>query len=106
MKKISIISTTVLAAVLIISLNETIAQGWDWSVPFPTGNWIRSVWPVDSNTVYAVGTHGTILKTPNGGINWENQVSGTSVILNSVFFIDENKGFAAGKSGTILSTNN
>ncbi len=44
------------------------------------------------------------LKTTDGGMNWESQVSGTTNHLFSVKFTDTNRGFAVGNLGTILKT--
>ena len=51
---------------------------------------------------WAVGESGIILKTTNGGESWLNQVSGTTVNLNSVRFYDNNVGMCTGNSGTVL----
>jgi len=63
---------------------------------------LRAVYFVNSNIGYAVGDHGLILKTTNGGGGFSQQI-GTSNNLNSVYFINENIGFAVG-TGTLLKT--
>ncbi|MDQ3022258.1 MAG: YCF48-related protein, partial [Bacteroidota bacterium] len=103
MKKIILLS-------LIILFNNFSAHSqstWFWQQPLPTGNYLYSVDFVNTNTGYAVGTVGTIMKTTNGGTNWEVQNSGfTSNLLGTNFF-DANLGFAVGSNnGTILRTNN
>ncbi len=55
---------------------------------------------------YAVGEDGMILKTVNGGVVWNTQVSTTAEDLNSVYFIRENLGFTAGNSGVVQKTVN
>ena len=55
-------------------------------------------------TGWAVGDHGTILKTSNGGNKWISQNSGTKNQLNSVCFTDSNTGWVVSDSGTILKT--
>ncbi|MDQ3020610.1 MAG: YCF48-related protein, partial [Bacteroidota bacterium] len=72
MKKIILLS-------LIILFNNFSAHSqstWFWQQPLPTGNYLYSVDFVNTNTGYAVGTVGTIMKTTNGGGNWEVQNSG------------------------------
>lgn len=64
---------------------------------------LNSVFFTDSNTGYAVGERGTILKTTDGGTNWIQQVSGTTERLNSVYFTYAQTGYAVG-SGVILKT--
>ena len=61
---------------------------------------------IDSNTGWACGNNGKILKTTNGGSTWTAQSSGTTNFLSSIFFIDSNTGWACGGSGTILKTTN
>ncbi len=48
--------------------------------------------------------NGTIVTTTNGGLIWENVVSGTYSDLSSVFFTDQYIGYTVGYSGTILKT--
>ena len=71
-----------------------------------TSNYLYSVYFTDSNTGYAVGMSGTILKTTNGGNNWTAQSSGTSFSLSSVYFSDADTGYAVGVPGIILKTTN
>jgi photosystem II stability/assembly factor-like uncharacterized protein len=56
--------------------------------------------------IWAVGNNGTIIRSTNRGINWVQQVSGTSNDLNSVIFRNDSIGYIAGNSGTILRTTN
>ena len=53
-----------------------------------------------------MGTGGTILKTINGGSNWDERIAGTSNDLESVAFTDALTGYAVGTGGTILKTIN
>ena len=62
---------------------------------------------IDESNVTTVGYFGTILKTTNGGENWNLQASGTGRHLYSVSFVDTNYGIAVGgttESGIILKT--
>jgi photosystem II stability/assembly factor-like uncharacterized protein len=66
---------------------------------------LRSVFPINSNLVYAVGDTGTILRTVDGGANWIAQTTGVpSQNLKSVHFLDAAVGYAVGDNGTILAT--
>ena len=47
---------------------------------------LRSVFFVDENTRYRLGDNGTILKTTNGGIEWNKQVSEVSIGANQRIF--------------------
>jgi hypothetical protein len=55
---------------------------------------------------YAVGDHGAIIHTENGGSDWILQASGVTDTLNSVFFLDQQEGWIAGQNGIILHTTN
>lgn len=54
---------------------------------------------------WAVGECGSILKTIDGGDNWEKQESGTANHLVNIFFIDSSIGWVVG-GGIILKTTN
>ena len=66
---------------------------------------LNSVYFTSSNTGYAVGNNGVILKTTDKGAAWNTMVSGTTSNLNSVRFIDEQHGFVVGDN-VFLKTNN
>ncbi|MEZ4689251.1 MAG: YCF48-related protein [Ignavibacteria bacterium] len=80
--------------------NESFADYYLYSVKF-----------ADQNTGWAVGyddniSTSYILKTTNGGTNWNRQYSNSNKPLHSVFFTDQNSGWAVGHTGTIISTTN
>ncbi len=83
---------------------------WAWQNPLPQGNSLRSCYFIDANTGFAVGDHGTIIKTSDGGASWNLLPAVTSVSLISVRFTDANTGYIAGGeyytylSGIILKT--
>ncbi|MHC4429936.1 MAG: WD40/YVTN/BNR-like repeat-containing protein, partial [Planctomycetota bacterium] len=61
--------------------------------------------PVDATTGYAVGNMGVILKTTDGGANWNSQDSGGTISLRDVCFpVDATTGYVTGSVGTILKT--
>ncbi len=53
---------------------------------------------------YAVGEDGQILKTIDGGMNWQTLLSGITETLNDVAFFDLSIGYAVGDYGVILKT--
>jgi hypothetical protein len=62
---------------------------------------------MNTDTGYAIGDGGTILKTINGGVNWISQSSVTTYGLSSIYFIRQggiNTGYIVGDGGTILKT--
>jgi len=101
-------TTTMKKLLLIICLSVVsgfaMAQ-WNWQNPLPQGNALNSVFFPDANIGYAVGNYGTIVKTTNGGTDWDIESSGTTYNLTSVFFSDANTGYAVGNNGIILKTN-
>jgi len=63
---------------------------------------LKSVYFIGSDTGWAVGSPGTILKTTDGGANWIALTSLAAKWLNSVYFLNSNIGWVAGN--TILKT--
>ncbi|MBL7111092.1 MAG: T9SS type A sorting domain-containing protein [Bacteroidales bacterium] len=72
---------------------------------FPQGTWERVAVPteqnlnavcfVDSLYGWAVGDSGTILHTPDGGLTWTLQESGTDNEIIGLFFLDREWGWAS-----------
>jgi photosystem II stability/assembly factor-like uncharacterized protein len=93
--------------ILLCFINPSFPQSidgdsWKWQYPKPQGNTLRDIYVFNQNTAIAVGDFGTVIKTANGGTNWDVQhhVGGTDVGLNCVHFIDELNGWAVG--GNVL----
>ena len=68
---------------------------------------------MDPQHGWAVGDHGVVLHTDDGGQHWSPQVSGLTCALNSVCFVDARNGWATGgmaypylhdSSGVVLCT--
>jgi photosystem II stability/assembly factor-like uncharacterized protein len=57
---------------------------------------LNDIFFIDAKHGWAVGDHGTILHTDDGGGEWKIRQSGVSCSLKSVFFINEKMGWAAG----------
>jgi photosystem II stability/assembly factor-like uncharacterized protein len=89
---------------LIFGLSISLNAQWVWQHPLPQGNPLFDVQFTDTQTGWAVGGNGTIIKTTNGGSEWIAQNSGTSTWLNAVFFLNSQTGWVAGDDGTILKT--
>jgi photosystem II stability/assembly factor-like uncharacterized protein len=86
------------------TLCKTTDGGETWKNLNTSG--FHSLFFINANIGYLVGSSGSIVKTTNGGINWVSQISGTTNNLNSVFFSDPNTGYIVGDEGTILKTSN
>ncbi|MBN1676554.1 MAG: fibronectin type III domain-containing protein [Kiritimatiellae bacterium] len=79
----------------------------DWAqLPTLTTNHLEEVQFVSATTGWAVGWHGTILKTTNGGTSWTFQNSGVTEELISLHFVSASKGWVVGYNGTLLYTDN
>jgi photosystem II stability/assembly factor-like uncharacterized protein len=74
---------------------------------------LRAVYAVDRNHVVAVGDHGTVWQTLDGGKTWDRMKSGCRASLRAVCFVNELQGWAVGRTerpadtsvGTVLKTN-
>jgi photosystem II stability/assembly factor-like uncharacterized protein len=89
---------------------KTIDGGNTWSIQRDArGYWLRAIFFVDSNTGFAVGDHATVLKTTNGGTNWNAITLNGNLstrTLNSVYFLNSDTGFIVGgnKSNDSIQT--
>ena len=91
------------------NISNKIAAGssgrqWVWQNPLPQGNTLQDFSFIDTNNGFAVGARGTILKTTDGGNNWEIIAGATEDDLYSVAFTDSNIGTVVGNFGAILRT--
>ncbi len=81
-------------------------SGWFWQNPLPQGSTLNSVKFIDSQTGFAVGNIGAILKTTNAGENWSLYNSNFMNDIYSISFSDANTGFAVGSDGLMVKTTN
>ena len=88
---------------LVFTLSSIQAQ-WTNQNPVPDGNTLRSVFFINDNIGWIVGSDGFITKTTNAGIDWIQLNSGTNAYLKKVKFVDDQTGWAVGDSGIILKT--
>lgn len=72
----------------------------------PSSQELFGVFFANASLGWAVGWEGTILKSFNGGNDWNSPPSGTTEALFDVFFIDEDIGWAVGSNGIVLKTTN
>ncbi|NIT55319.1 MAG: hypothetical protein GWN00_03500, partial [Aliifodinibius sp.] len=81
-------------------------NAWQWQNPLPQGNSLMDAFILDPNTVISVGNFGTIIKTTDGGVNWNirHSVSGISEGFSSIYFVDSSRGWIVGLNGNILHT--
>ena len=62
----------------------------------------NSINVLDMNNIVAVGTHGLISYTYNGGITWADTSYNNAINLNSVYIYDTSNAIAVGSQGTII----
>jgi len=85
---------------------KTFDGGITWIQTAATYRSLNSVFFVNSKVGYAVGKNGMVLKTIDGSVIWNSQLSNTEQDINSVYFVEENVGFTAGASGIVQKTVN
>jgi len=114
-----LLASLVLAALQTLSPNERVLRTlWD-AIRYPleiSGARRLEVAPrliadvavlADGRRAWAVGDHGAILVTSDGGERWSTQISGVDSYLSSVqVSTDGLHGWAVGAGGTILATRN
>lgn len=79
-------------------------QNFIWKNPLPQGKNINHSQVINQNTVIACGDEGLLIKTTNGGEEWQTLQRVTMRDLNSLFFKDELNGFIVGSAGIIIKT--
>lgn len=67
-----------------------------------TANDLYAIDALDSNTVYAAGINGTIIKTISGDTIWQKLVNPTQNNLYAITFINSATGYAVGDAGVVL----
>lgn len=104
-------STIVLVITLILAVTgagtPVLQAQWQWGNPDPQGN---DLWNVDfspsSQTGWAVGAAGIIVKSTDGGASWFTQESGREDFLRGVEAVDANTAWVVGDNGVVLKTTN
>lgn len=82
---------------------ECVHAQWYWQNPLPQGNNLNTVYFMNDDTGFVAGLNGVMLKTTNGGEDWNCQ-NLTSGGFMSLYFLDENLGYGVGVYGTIFKT--
>lgn len=89
--------------ILCIIFSQALSQ---WRIAlsstYPSGTTFQSLYFVNENVGWAVGSDGMILKTTNGGISWTQQTSNTTVTLYHIQAFDENNLIVSGGRRTLL----
>jgi photosystem II stability/assembly factor-like uncharacterized protein len=88
------------------TIHHTNDGGYTWSLQLYQYDSLplHDVHFINEQTGCAVGEHGIIFWTTDGGNNWAEQTSGTGQHLWGIRLLDEYNAWAAGVQGTILHT--
>ena len=79
---------------LLLFVSPVFAQAGTWArQPAGTMAWLRSVFFLDPNRGWAVGSKGTVLQTTDGGNTWKTRSASTDDVVRDIFFIDEKNGW-------------
>ncbi len=97
---------TIIAFLIFLSITNILyaQSGWFWQNPLPQGNRITSIKCINSNTIFAVGYFGTLLKSTNGGNNWLLINSQVKQNLNGICPLSEDTLIACGDSGRVYKS--
>lgn len=93
--------TLIVGSMLVLSLYSQ--QGW-YTQNSGTGQPLSDVCFVDHNTGWIAGHQNTILKTTDGGQNWEEQMPASVPFFYKVFFLNDQEGWVLGEYETIAHT--
>jgi len=78
--------------------------GMRWLSPTPQGDQLTAIDLVDDAQGWALGTHGTIMNTTDGGLTWSAQGAPTEADLFGLAAVDPATAWAVGAGGVILHT--
>jgi len=79
---------------LLLSGFNTSAQTAGWERQRSgTLAWLHSVYFLDQNRGWAVGSKGTLLATNDGGKSWQQRSSATQDVIRDIFFLDDHNGW-------------
>lgn len=79
---------------LLLVASTTLAQTGTWARQRAgTMAWLHSLFFLDQNRGWAVGSKGTLLQTVDGGNTWKVRSAATGDVIRDIFFIDERNGW-------------
>jgi|GEM_PF-1814408 len=99
-----VLNVVFLLALFGLSANA-FSQNWEL-LPVKTSIKLNDVYFFDRDTGFACGDKGLILRTTNGGFNWQTVVSGVNDKLANIFFVNRNLAYITGfvGNGTFLKS--
>lgn len=79
---------------LLLFSSSALGQSGTWAKQRAgTMAWLHSVFFLDQNRGWAVGSKGTLLQTLDGGNSWKPRGSSTEDVVRDIFFTDEQNGW-------------
>ena len=89
-----------------VLISDDAGENWRQAENVPTRNTLTSVYFIDNQTGFAVGHEATILKTTDGGENWDlrNIETRGETPLLGVYFTDAQNGVAVGGFSYVFET--
>jgi len=85
-----------------LAMRTTYAQ---WIYQYTAANTINKIFVLNPDTVYAVGNNGLLVRTKDGGNNWEQINLNTNEYLYDIVFISNSKGYLCGSNAKLLKSN-
>jgi photosystem II stability/assembly factor-like uncharacterized protein len=81
---------------------------WQWLFPYPQGNIVYKVYPIDANNIIGAASLGTIFKSTNGGLNWvtNSNINNIPAPFEKIYFLNSNTGWVLSSYGVIMKTTN
>lgn len=74
--------------------NFTLAQSGTWAKQRTSSlAWLHSVYFLDQNRGWAIGSKGTVLATVDGGLTWQPKSSSSTDVLRDIVFLDDKNGW-------------
>jgi len=79
---------------LFLLTSELLALQYWTKISSPVSNTLTNCAFINNSTGWIGGESGSIIRTTNGGANWQIQNSGTSYNIEDIFFLNERLGYA------------
>lgn len=88
------------------NIYSTTNSGTNWNLIYTLPGCVNAhdIFFTNQNSGWASGDCGTLFSTTNGGLNWFQQLIGTSTFRKALFFNNDSTGWTVGGGGIILKT--
>lgn len=86
----------IILILIILNVSDLYSQSGWFHQKTGTQNRLSNVFFLNENTGWAAGDSGTIIRTVNGGADWDLQISNTNIALEKIAFTDSLNGTAIG----------